>query len=354
MRSAEPLGHGALLAGLWSAARAGRLAHAFGFFGPAGSGKFLAAERLALGLLCAAGPAAPCLACGACRRALAGSHPDLLVLDPLEAGLEELPLSWITPREEPEKEKRPPGGMALEEFLALRPLEGGWRVVLVRAADLMKVYAQNALLKTLEEPGEDVLIVLESAHPEKLLATVRSRLLAVRCAPLEPAEVRAVLAARGVEPAAVPELTRIARGAPGRALEIARCGGLELRALLADVLAGRADPLAAAAAIGEFDAEWPGATPRAQARARARFVLDLAIELVAEVQRARAGVAEERWVHVAAARAALLPEARVEAALERLFEARQDVDLNLDPAACVERALLALAPRPSTPAARTP
>src|SRR5688572_10103707 len=110
MRSAEPIGHGEVLEGLWKSAATQRLAHAFGFFGPPGVGKFLAAERLVLGLVCATGPGAPCLVCGPCKRALSGSHPDVLVLDPVEQEVEEIYMSWITPRDEPDKEKRIAGG----------------------------------------------------------------------------------------------------------------------------------------------------------------------------------------------------------------------------------------------------
>lgn len=359
MRSTEPLGHAAILEGLWNAASAGRLAHAFGFFGPAGVGKFLAAERLVLGLLCATGPGAPCLVCGPCKRALSNSHPDALVLDPHERDLEEIPMSWITPREEPDKEKRPVGGVALEEFLAKRPMEGGWRVVIVREADLMKFPAQNALLKTLEEPGENVLIVLESSHPEKLLPTVRSRLVTARFGALELDDVVEILRRAGVQGENGPDgngqsvdlesLARWSRGAPGRALALAHGGANVIWDAIGLVLAGRLDPLEAAAALGAIEGDFPGRTPAAKARNRSRAVLDAAIEALGDVLRARAGAAPERVVHPDLFEAARgIPEVRLEAALERALEARQDVDLNLDPASAVERTLLALARQSAT------
>ncbi len=345
MRSTEPVGHGVLLSGMWNAARAQRLAHAFGFFGPPGVGKFLAAERLVLGLVCADGPGVPCLVCGACKRALAGSHPDVLVLDPVEQEVEEIYMAWITPRDEPDKDKRPVGGVALEEFLSLRPLEGGWRAVLVREADRMPVEAQNALLKTLEEPGSDVLIVLESSRPEKLLTTVKSRLVPARFAPLEREAVVAILRREGVDAGDLEELARWSRGAPGRALALARQSAGESWDTIRRVLAHELDPLEAATVLAEVEGEFPGRTPAAKARFRARAVLDLTIEALGDVLRARAGASAERTAHPALHQAAAsAPEARLEAALERALEARQDVDINLDPALAVERALLALAP----------
>lgn len=349
MRSTEPVGHGVLLEGLWNAARTQRLAHAFGFFGPPGIGKFLAAERLVLGLVCASGPGVPCLACGACKRALSGTHPDILVLDPVEQEVEEIYMAWITPRDEPDKDKRPVGGVALEEFLALRPLEGGWRAVLVRESDRMPVEAQNALLKTLEEPGADVLIVLESSRPEKLLTTVKSRLVPARFAPLERDDVVAILRREGVEAGDVLELARWSRGAPGRALSLSSQSAGAIWNTFQRVLARELDPLEAATVLAEIEGEFPGRTPTAKARSRARAVLDLAIEALGDIQRARAGASPERTAHPALHRAAeSAPDARLESALERALEARQDVDLNLDPALAVERALLALAPPQST------
>jgi hypothetical protein len=110
------------------------------------------------------------------------------------------------------------------------------------------------------------------------------------------------------------------------------------------VLAGELDPLQAASALAALDGEFPGRTPAAKARFRARAALDGVIEALGDVLRARAGVAAERLEHPDLARAAEgIPDARLEVALERALEARQDVDSNLDPALAVERALLALA-----------
>jgi len=354
VRALELLGHGPVIEGLWRAARGQRLAHALGFFGPPGVGKFLAAERLVLGLVCQNGPGEPCLACGPCKRALSGSHPDVLVLDPVERELEEITIAWISPRDEPDKEKRPPGGVPLEEFLSLRPLEGGWRAVILREADRMGNEAQNALLKTLEEPGGDVLIVLESSSPDDLLPTVRSRLVPVWFGALAPEQVQAVLEREGVARAEAAELARSCRGAPGRALRLREQGAAAVLESIARVAAGTTDPLAAAGEIGELEGEFSGRTPSAKARARARAALDLVIEALGDALRSRAGGADSRLAHralVGACRA--IPEVRLQAALERALEARQDVDRNLDPALAVERALLALAPTAPSSSARS-
>ena len=85
----------------------------------------------------------------------------------------------------------------MEDFLDLRAGEGGWKVVLVREAERLGEAAQNAFLKTLEEPRPRVLLALESSRPERLLPTVRSRLVRVRLEPLSAADAEAVLGLSG-------------------------------------------------------------------------------------------------------------------------------------------------------------
>lgn len=337
MRSTEPLGHERVLAGLWGAARERRLAHALCFSGPAGAGKFLAAEVLTAGLLCARGPGAPCGECGACRRVRADSHPDVLVVDVVSEGEEEIKLQRIAPREAGE-------GQSVGSFLSLRAMESGWRVVLVRDAERLNEEAQNALLKTLEEPGADTLIVLVTARPDLLLPTVHSRCVRVRCAAPGEDVARRVLLAEGVDGELAQLYARWSRGAPGEALAHAQRSALEMRALVAGVASGE---LALAAAFEQYDAlagEFPAKTPAASARVKARAFLDLSLDVLSDLRRAAHGVPVAELVHsdlADAAWARSLP--RLERALEECLRARQDVDLNLAPDAAVERALLVLA-----------
>ena len=102
MRLVRPLGHEALAERLWGAARAGRLPHAVCVEGPAGTGKFALLAWFAAGLLCERGPGEPCLSCGPCKRVQAGGagggHADLLVIDPLEEGEEQIRIARIAER----------------------------------------------------------------------------------------------------------------------------------------------------------------------------------------------------------------------------------------------------------------
>ncbi|MFN0008953.1 MAG: DNA polymerase III subunit delta' [Planctomycetota bacterium] len=338
MRLLEPVGHVERIEKLLRAAAGKRLAHALLFTGPEGIGKFLAAEWLAFGLLCARGPARPCGTCGPCKRLLAGTHADVLIVDPEAEGEEEIKISRITYRE---KDPQPNVG----DFLALKPMEGGWRVVILRDAGRMNEEAQNALLKTLEEPGTDTLLVLVASRPEALLPTTRSRCVPVVLHPLDRATAAGILRGQGIEAEEAAVLARWSSGAPGAALGLHARSAAAMRTAIEEVLRGDLDPLAAAARIGELEGEFPGRTPASQARARAKTFLDLVLAVLADLERAGAGLAAEALAHGdLAARVAAAGDARRRARLEVCLQARQDVEANLLPDAILERALLALEP----------
>jgi DNA polymerase-3 subunit delta' len=326
--------------GLLRAAGERRLAHALLFSGPEGIGKFLAAEWLASGLLCAKGPARPCGICGACKRLKAGTHADVLAVDPDLEGEEDIKIGRITYRE---KDARPNVG----EFLSLRPMEGGWRVVLVRDAERMTDEAQNALLKTLEEPGTSTLLALTTARPESLLSTTRSRCVGVALRPLEPEPCAEILRRKGLGEEEAARLARWSGGSPGLALSLLERGAAEIRERIDGVLAGKLDPLATAAEIGELPGEFAGRTPAARARNRVRTVLDLTLAVLGDLARAEAGIEPERLAHGDLVRGpgAGGAESASPRRLELCLQARQDVEANLAPDAILERALLALEPR---------
>jgi DNA polymerase-3 subunit delta' len=125
-------------------------------------------------------------------------------------------------------------------FLRLTPADGGWRVVIVDAADDLNANAANALLKVLEEPPPRALLLLVSHAPARLLPTIRSRCCHLAFSPLPEAAVAELLTRYG--PALSEEdtlaLARLADGSIGRALELAESGGLELYKELVDLLQG--------------------------------------------------------------------------------------------------------------------
>ena len=133
----------------------GRLAHAYLFSGPDGVGKRLMALALARAIVCH--EQRGCGDCQACRKIDHRNHPDLHVLEPDGNSIKI------------EQVRR------LQKDLNLKPLEAPRKICLIEAADSMTLGAANALLKTLEEPRGDTLLILLSAHPNRLLETIRSR-----------------------------------------------------------------------------------------------------------------------------------------------------------------------------------
>jgi len=110
----------------------------------------------------------------------------------------------------------------VERTVALNPYEGRTRVIIIDPADLLTPEAQNAFLKTLEEPPPHVALILVATREERLLPTVRSRCRRVEFRLLPRAEIEAALAAEGVESERARLLARLARGRPGWALAMAR------------------------------------------------------------------------------------------------------------------------------------
>src|SRR5262249_24546682 len=134
------------------------------FAGPQGVGKRLTAVALAQALNCEQGG---CGACPVCARIARGVHADVLVVEPGDSG---------TIKVDQVRE-------AIDRT-AYRPFEGRRRVVIVDEADALVPEAQNALLRTLEEPPPASVFVLIPARPEMLLPTVRSRCQRLRFGPL--------------------------------------------------------------------------------------------------------------------------------------------------------------------------
>jgi DNA polymerase-3 subunit delta' len=196
------------VAALQRALAEGRLAHAYVFAGPERVGKRTLALRLAQALNCERDER-PCGECNPCRRIAGGLHADVqtVTVEEDEEGTQKgIHVSQIRD---------------LERSAALKPFEGRSRFVIIDPAEEMNAAAQNAFLKTLEEPPPQVVFALVTADESRLLPTIRSRCrrLELRTPSLD--DVEAALAARGVDPERSRLLARLSRGRIGWAIEVA-------------------------------------------------------------------------------------------------------------------------------------
>ncbi len=211
-----------------------RPAHAYLFAGPAGVGKSIVARGVAHNILCerspgaqfccnpadcpvraaaatparsrAASAAAPrCDCCAACVQVALGVHPDYVYVA-RQPGRTDLLIDQVRD---------------LIDRLGVRPSRGPRRIALVDDAETLNLPAQNALLKTLEEPPGYTMIILVASSERALLDTVRSRMRPVRFGPLSVAEIAHVLQIRaGLEPDRALAIAPLARGSLARAIAL--------------------------------------------------------------------------------------------------------------------------------------
>jgi DNA polymerase-3 subunit delta' len=231
------LGQDAAVEMLRAAYKADRLPHGLIFAGPAGVGKATAARALGALFLCGMPKAdAACGKCESCVVMEAGNHPDFHVVYRQLIRLEK----------ESVKARDLPVAVVRDYLLGpagLKAAMGRGKVFVVEEAELMNPAAQNALLKTLEEPHGRTLVILLTDQPGALLPTIRSRCQLVPFAALPGALVQRELETRGIDRTLAAEATRVAAGSLGMALKWIEdgvvAGAAELVVRLDAMTAGR-------------------------------------------------------------------------------------------------------------------
>jgi DNA polymerase-3 subunit delta' len=199
---------------LQGALRSGRISHAYLFVGPIGVGRLAAARAFAQALLCAVGGDDACGVCGPCRKVVGGTHPDLRIIAPgrTESGAERRAVAIDQVRD-------------LKREAAYPPYEGKWKIFVIDDTEQMRAEAANSLLKVLEEPPANTVIILLSESTEALLPTLVSRAQLVRFTLVPAPEIASVLVARAGVPADRARfLAAMAGGRVGAALEAAAAG----------------------------------------------------------------------------------------------------------------------------------
>ena len=208
-------GHDHAVAELQAAVRNG-VRHAYILSGFHKVGKQSLALEFSRALVCLdpPAPAVPCGACSACRRVSRGTHPDVTLYDlasqQAAAGAsstsKNLSLNIETVR-------------SISASVALRPMEARYRVVIVDDVETMQETAQEAFLKTLEEPPAYAVILLLTTDAELLLPTIRSRCATIQLQTVLPPRIVEALTAAGVEPEEAERIAAASVGRPGWAFE---------------------------------------------------------------------------------------------------------------------------------------
>lgn len=169
MSYANILGHENIIAQLKNAVSVNKVSHAYIFNGEDGSGKNIIAKSFAMSLLCEKGGEEGCGECHFCKQVLSGNNPDLKYLShekPASIGVEDV-------REQ------------LVEDIAIKPYNGKYKVYIVDEAEKMTVQAQNAILKTIEEPPAYIVIIFLTNNVEVFLPTIISRCIIFNLRPIK-------------------------------------------------------------------------------------------------------------------------------------------------------------------------
>lgn len=205
MRFSEIQGQAPAVAILQNALARDRLAHAYLFIGPQGVGKRKTALALAQAILCQEKRHEGCGTCAACVSVKAGTHPDLMTVAP-ETGKHSVVIDQIRD---------------LQRLLSLRPALGKKKIAVLDDAHALTTQAQSALLKLVEEPPGDALLILLTVNSATLSRPLLSRCQQVRFAALSLSVVEDVLVRDyGKDSAVAHAVALYSRGSIGRALAL--------------------------------------------------------------------------------------------------------------------------------------
>lgn len=183
-----------------------KVSHAYILTGEAGMGRKSIANAFAMTLLCEKGGSEPCMICHSCKQVLAGSHPDLIYVThakPASIGVDDI-------REQ------------INEGIMIRPYSSYYKIYIVDEAEKMTVQAQNALLKTIEEPPSYAIILLITTNQDSFLPTILSRCIQLKLKPLKDFTVKSYLTEHLNVPERNAEIcAAFARGNLGKAIHLA-------------------------------------------------------------------------------------------------------------------------------------
>ena len=202
----DVVGHKDIINYIRNAVREDKVSHAYILNGERGAGKKMLANLFAATLLCEKGGPDPCNECHSCRQAESGNHPDIIKVThekPNSISVDDI-------REQ------------VNNTIMIKPYQGPYKVYIIPQADMMTPQAQNALLKTIEEPPEYAVIMLLTENADTLLSTINSRCVMLNYSNIKDTLIKKYL----METMQVPDYkadmcTAFAQGNMGRAIMLA-------------------------------------------------------------------------------------------------------------------------------------
>ena len=202
----DVVGHKDIINYIRNAVREDKVSHAYILNGERGAGKKMLANLFAATLLCEKGGPDPCNECHSCRQAESGNHPDIIKVThekPNSISVDDI-------REQ------------VNNTIMIKPYQGPYKVYIIPQADMMTPQAQNALLKTIEEPPEYAVIMLLTENADTLLPTIKSRCVMLKLRNIKDTLIKKYL----METMQVPDYkadmcTAFAQGNMGRAIMLA-------------------------------------------------------------------------------------------------------------------------------------
>lgn len=200
------IGHEKIISHMQQAIRTGNVSHAYILDGPPLSGKGMMASAFAMALQCETGSGEACGVCRSCKQAANGNQPDILTLQ----------------REKPNTIAVSEIRDQVNDTVDVRPYSSRYKVYIIEDAQKMNAPAQNALLKTLEEPPSYVVFLLLTTNSESFLPTIRSRCVTLRLQAVDDKKIRDYLMRTCRIPDYLADIcTAFAQGNVGRAKELA-------------------------------------------------------------------------------------------------------------------------------------
>ena len=198
-----------------------KLSHAYSFEGPVGMGKFTLAMAFANAALCERGAGDACGQCLSCKKVVSGNHPDFIIVSPQKAsiGIDEI--------------------RKLQEHIIIKPISSDRKVYIIDQADKMTAQAQNCLLKTLEEPPAEAMLILCVSNSNLMLKTIQSRCTSINFKIYSEDEIKLIVnknikgKIQKLEYAAA-----FSQGVPGKAFSIISDEFLDLREEVFEVIEG--------------------------------------------------------------------------------------------------------------------